>query len=259
MKAIENFGITRYRTEEVFGLHKRVEAETALLTLESDAAMVAAYKAAVDAFDEALKLNEKNPMAAAAIEADEAADAAWSGTNMQIKAMLNHPDGTRRAVAKEAADIFAKYGNIMEMAYNEEYGRMHNLLQDLDQMGSEKLKKIFIDEWVAELHRCYDAFRAADAARTAAEAGREVGIVKEKRILADEAFRTLCTKVNALALVNGEEPYAEFIDRINVIIAQAKAVLASRQTRAKNKKTEETGATDKTETTETTETTDKAG
>lgn len=236
MKAIENLSLTRLRTEEDFGLQKRVEAETALLTLESDAPMVATYKAAVDAFDEALKASAKNPMTATAIQADEAADATWVGTNMQIKAMLNHPDETRRAIAEEAADIFAKYGNITNLAYNEEYGRMHNLLQDIDKMGEEKLQKICIDAWIAEMHKCYDAFRAADAARTAAAAGREVGIVKEKRIIADEAFRSLCTRVNALVLVNGETPYGEFIDRVNVIIAQAKAVLASRETRAKKKR-----------------------
>lgn len=236
MKAIENLSLTRLRTEEDFGLQKRVEAETALLTLESDAPMVATYKAAVDAFDEALKASTKNPMAATAIQADEAADATWVGTNMQIKAMLNHPDETRRAIAEEAADIFAKYGNITNLAYNEEYGRMHNLLQDIDKMGEEKLQKICIDAWIAEMHKCYDAFRTADAARTAAAAGREVGIVKEKRIIADEAFRSLCTRVNALVLVNGETPYGEFIDRVNVIIAQAKAVLASRETRAKKKR-----------------------
>lgn len=236
MKAIENLSLTRLRTEEDFGLQKRVEAETALLTLESDAPMVATYKAAVDAFDEALKASAKNPMAASTIQADEAADATWVGTNMQIKAMLNHPDGMRRAIAEEAADIFAKYGNITNLAYNEEYGRMHNLLQDIDKMGEEKLQKICIDAWIAEMHKCYDAFRAADAARTAAAAGREVGIVKEKRTIADEAFRSLCTRVNALVLVNGETPYGEFIDRVNVIIAQAKAVLASRETRAKKKR-----------------------
>lgn len=236
MKAIENLSLTRLRTEEDFGLQKRVEAETALLTLESDAPMIATYKAAVNAFDEALKASAKNPMAATAIQADEAADAAWVGTNMQIKAMLNHPDETRRAIAEEAADIFAKYGNITNLAYNEEYGRMHNLLQDIDKMGEEKLQKICIDAWIAEMHKCYDAFRAADAARTAAAAGREVGIVKEKRIIADEAFRSLCTRVNALVLVNGEAPYGKFIDRVNVIIAQAKAVLASRETRANKKR-----------------------
>ncbi|MDE5638924.1 MAG: hypothetical protein K2I47_03905 [Odoribacter sp.] len=57
-----------------------------------------------------------------------------------------------------------------------------------------------------------------------------------EHIITDEAFRSLCTRVNALVLVNGEAPYGEFIDRGNVIIAQAKAVLASRETRAKRKK-----------------------
>lgn len=45
MKAIKKFDLSRLRTEEDFGLQKRIEAITALLTAETDAAMVAAYKA----------------------------------------------------------------------------------------------------------------------------------------------------------------------------------------------------------------------
>jgi hypothetical protein len=60
--------------------------------------------------------------------------------------------------------------------------------------------------------------------------------VKQTRNDADDAFRTLAERVNALALVNGEDAYATFIDHVNVIIDQANAVLAGRSTRAEKKK-----------------------
>lgn len=236
MKAIKKFDLSRLRTEEDFGLQKRIEALTALLTAETDAAMVAAYKAALAAFDEALKGSSVNPHSAAVTRADERADAAWSGLNAQVKAVLGHPAEARRAIAAEAYALIEKYGNITRMAFNEEYGRMHNLLQDFEALGAEKQKQIFADEWVAELRTSYDQFTDAYAAKTAEDSTRVTGRVKEARTAADEAFRLLAGRVNALALLNGEQGYAEFIDQVNAIMDQARATLAARNTRAQKSK-----------------------
>lgn len=231
MKSINSIDITRLRVEEDFGFQKRVEAETSLLTEETDKPMVDAFKAAVSAFDTALKVNTRNSQSAAAIRADEQADAAWSGLNAQTKVMLSHPNPELRLVACETYPLIQKYGNITGMAYNEEYGRMHNLLQDFAALGVGKQKQIYIDAWVTELQLRYDEFMAADAIRTAEESTRIIGVVKQARIDADAGFRTLTERVNALALVNGEAPYATFIDHVNVIIRQSNAVLAARRTR----------------------------
>lgn len=231
MKSIRNFDITRLRTEENFGFQKRIEAETALLTVEADKPMIDAYKASLTAFDDALKGNVSNSQSAAVTRADELADAAWSGLNAQTKVMLNYPNEACRAIATEAHALIQKYGNITSMPYNEEYGRLHNLLQDLAALGVEKQKQIYIDAWVKELQKRYDEFMAASAARTAEESLRVTGIVKQARTEADLAYRTLVTRVNALALINGEAEYAAFIDHVNVVIDQAHATLAARQTR----------------------------
>ncbi|MEG1660852.1 MAG: DUF6261 family protein, partial [Bacteroides sp.] len=144
-----------------------------------------------------------------------------------------------RATAAEAYALIQKYGNITSMPYNEEYGRMHNLLQDLDTLGSEKQTQIYIDVWVSELQTQYDAFMAASAARTAEESLRITGLVKQTRTDADIAYHTLTERVNALSLVNGAAPYAKFIEHVNVLIDQAKAVLAGRETRAEKKRNED--------------------
>lgn len=81
MIKIKEFNIARLRTEEDFGFQKRIEAETALLTVEADKPMIDAYKASLTAFDDALKGNVSNSQSAAVTRADELADAAWSGLN----------------------------------------------------------------------------------------------------------------------------------------------------------------------------------
>lgn len=236
MAKIKEFNIAKLRTEEDFGFQKRIEAETALLTVETDKPMVTAYTAALTAFDDALKGSSRNSQSAATIAADELADAAWSGLNAQTKAMLNFPVAAARTTATEAHTIIAKYGNITSMPYNEEYGRMHNLLQDLAALGIEKQKQIYIDAWVNELQSGYDAFMEASAARAAEESLRITGLVKQTRTDADIAYRALIERVNALALVNGDTAYAPFIDHVNVLIDQANATLAGRETRAEKKR-----------------------
>ena len=58
-----------------------------------------------------------------------------------------------------------------------------------------------------------------------------MGIVKQTRQSTDEAYRSLVDLVNALAVVNGDAPYATFIDHVNVRIDQQKSVLKGRATR----------------------------
>ena len=230
MKSINSLEITRLRVEEDLGFQKRIEFETALLTEETDKPMVDAFKAAVAAFDAALKVSTRNSQTAAAIRADEQAGAAWSGLNAQTKVMLSHPNPKLRLVAYEAYPLIQKYGNITDMVYYEEYGRIHNLLQDLAALGVAKQKQIYIDAWVMELKLRYNEFMVANAARTAEDPIRIVDMVKQARTNADAAFRALVERVNALALVNGEAPYTTFIDHVNVVIWQANAVLATRRT-----------------------------
>ena len=82
---------------------------------------------------------------------------------------------------------------------------------------------------------CETAFLSAVSQRTEETAARQVGIVKEIRQTADNAYRSLVELVNALTVVNGEAPYATFIDHVNAIIDRQKTVLKARQTNAKKK------------------------
>ena len=63
-----------------------------------------------------------------------------------------------------------------------------------------------------------------------------VGWVKDARLAADASYKLLVQRVNALVIVNGETAYGDFIDRLNVMIAEAQAMIAGRETKAAKKR-----------------------
>ena len=256
MKKIKNYGVTTLHVEELFGYLKQVETETANLPISEEeerpgglSVMAATdsvletkvneFTTAVDAFDDALKASATNPATATATATDDARDASWRGGNNYLTAMCAYPDAEIAAYAAEAKSLFDKYGDPTKLAQTEESGVLHNLLQDLEALDSSKRTALNLDVWITDLKTKEEAFLAAAAQRTEADAARQVGIVKETRTAAETAYRSLVDTVNALAMINGDAEYATFIDHVNAMIERQKAISKARVTRAKKKEDEE--------------------
>ena len=242
MKKINTLNVKQLRTEECFGYLKQVLAEIPNLPSEeipaAQTAAVNAFKTAYDAFDTALKASATNPATASATDADVERDQSWRAANAYVKAMCNHPTADIAATAAEAKSLFDKYGDPTSLAQTEESGVLHNLLQDLETLDSSKRLSLNLDVWITDLKTKEDAFLAAAAERTEADAARQVGIVKETRTAAEAAYRSLVDTVNALAMINGDADYATFIDHVNAVIERQKGILKARKTR--NEKEEDT-------------------
>lgn len=244
MKKIKSFGISALRNEESFGFLKLVVAETDNLPSEETTPVgltnaVAALETAYNQFDIALESAAANPDVATAAAADTARDQVWRGVNNYLTAMLAHPDEEKRTLARMFKDEFDKYGDPTNLSQTEESGVLHNLLQDLEAFDSSKRTSLALDVWINDLQTKENAFLAAAAQRTEADATRQVGIVKETRTAADAAYRSLVDTVNALALLNGDAEYATFIDHVNALIDRQKSILKARTTRAKKEEEEE--------------------
>lgn len=242
--------IARLRTEKCFGYLKQVVAETENLPIQEETetpsvvsvlstvdsvlkTKVDEFITSYDAFDDALKASSTNPATATATATDNARDAAWRGANNYLTAMCDHPTAEVAANAAEAKSLFDKYGDPTKLAQTEESGILHNLLQDLEAFDSSKRTSLNLDVWIADLKAKEEAFLAAAAERTEADAARQVGIVKETRTAAEAAYRSLVDTVNALAMINGDAEYATFIDHVNAMIERQKAISKARTTRAK--------------------------
>ena len=239
MKKILILNVKQLRTEECFGYLKQVKTETANLPIQEETetpsvvsvlstvdsilkTKVDEFITSYDAFDDALKASSTNPATATATATDNARDAAWRGANNYLTAMCDHPTAEVAANAAEAKSLFDKYGDPTKLAQTEESGILHNLLQDLEAFDSAKRTSLNLDVWIADLKAKEEAFLAAAAERTEADAARQVGIVKETR-----------NTVNALAMINGDTAYATFIDHVNAMIERQKAISKARATRAK--------------------------
>lgn len=191
---------------------------------------------AVVAFDGALKDSAGLSSSATASEADNLRDASWRSSNAYAKAMTAHPTEATRLAAVEVKSLFEKYGDPTSLSQTEESGVLHNLIQDLKALDSSKLTAVAFSPWLTNMETCEKNYQAAVQVRTEEEASRTVGIVKQSRQTADEAYRSLTEMVNALCLVNGEAPYATFIDHVNVLIDRQKTVLKARSTKNAKKK-----------------------
>lgn len=261
MRKINSIAIVKLRTEEDFGFLQQVCAETAYLPVEEEdrpviestdddapavrssegatPALTAAkdnFNDALNAFDDALKDSTGLSSAAAATEADNLRDASWRGANSYAKAMMAHPTDATRLAAGEVKSLFDKYGDPTSLSQTEESGVLHNLIQDLKALDSSKLTAIAFSPWLTDMETCEGNFLTASQERTEEAASRVTGIIKQSRQAADEAYRKLVEMVNALCLVNGEAPYATFIDHVNVLVDRQKAVLKSRATKSAKKK-----------------------
>ena len=237
MKKITTINLTRLRTEEDFGFLKLVLAETENLPGEETPSILTAavnsFETAFNAFDAALKASATNPATASATDADVERDQSWRGINAYVKAMCSHPTDDVASAATEAKSLFDKYGDPTSLAQTEESGVLHNLLQDLEAFDSSKRTSLALDVWITDLKTKEEAFLAAAARRTEADAARQVGIVKETRTAAESAYRSLVDTVNALAMINGDAEYATFIEHVNAVIERQKAISKARATRAK--------------------------
>ena len=261
MKKINSIAIVKLRTEEDFGFQQQVSAETVYLPAEGEdrpeiesfddnapaarssagatpalTAAVNGFKSALSTFDDALKDSAGLSSAAAATEADNLRDAAWRGANAYAKAMTAHPTEAASSAAAEVKSLFDKYGDPTSLSQTEESGVLHNLIQDLKALDGSKLTAAAFSPWLTNMETCEGNFLAASQVRTEEAASRVTGIVKQSRLAADEAYRSLVEMVNALCLVNGEAPYATFIDHVNVLIDRQKTVLKSRSTKSAKKK-----------------------
>ena len=153
--------------------------------------------------------------------------------------MTEHPDVATATAAMEVKRLFDTYGYPTSLAQTEESGVLHNLIQDLKALDAEKARLLALTPWINNLENKEKAFKEAAQKRTDEKSRVIVGVVKQCRSEADNAYRQLVSTVNALCLIEGEEKYTTFIDHVNVMIDERKTILRTRSTiNAKKNKTD---------------------
>lgn len=254
MTKIKKLALTRLHVEEDFGFQQLVVLETPRLNLETDddgggedlpvvqsaldspfaealKTKVEAFKTAHEKFDAALKDDTKLPSSAAVTQADEARDFAWRGLSNYVKVLLMHPTAEVVALATSTKDILDKYGNPIDLSQTEESGVIHNALQELEAISEENQEKMNIELWIGRLRTENDKFVQLVKQKAAEEAALNVGIIKQSRKEADNAYRSLVNMINMLVEVEGDENYKDFIAVVNKHIEKQQKTLKNRESR----------------------------
>lgn len=101
MVQIKSLDISRLRNDEDFGYQTRVvNLAVAMLSQDVDKPVVDAYKAALTAFDAALKQAAKNSQTEAVAAADEVVDRLYTGLTLYLRSLTYHPVEATRIAAE---------------------------------------------------------------------------------------------------------------------------------------------------------------
>jgi len=171
--------------------------------------------------------------------ADKDRDSTFRGLADKVQNGLNHFNPAVRDTAKRVLVIFDSYGNLVRKPQDEESGLIKSLIADLrTKISPNDLMLLEIIDWVAELERRNNSFIKLQDSRNSEEAKRTELRMKQVRSDIDPVYKQLVERINALILVNGEAPYADFVKEVNARINRAHDAIA--QSRANRKKTDET-------------------
>ena len=189
-----------------------------------------AFTAAYDAFDNAYAQSRKWSQTADLETLDTERDHALSGFIGALKSMQSSPNATKQTGAKYLMFIREKYTLNASDEYMKETTAISQMIQEMegDSQATTALSTTGLDEWLQDLKAKNAAFLQKMNERTEAQAGQQKGIVREKRLAAEAAYKNVVKLINAAAIM--EIPagldYSAAIDLLNAEVEHYRQILA---------------------------------
>lgn len=208
----------------------RAEADTKVS--EKAAAQVSALKTAVAQEDRDLKLSQKSLLTDDIAQADSDRDQLYSGYKQAVKGFLDLPVENLAQAAKVLNQHIIDYAIDPREQLDKETGMLVNFLADLEGKYAEQVSALSLTPFVTALKEANERVRTFTADRTEERMTQTVGALKASRKASDEAYRALVKWVNALALIEGETEYADFIDYVNTEITHYKREVIGQKSKA---------------------------
>ena len=192
------------------------------------------FTAAYDDFDEAYAQTRKWAQTEEIEGLDTTRDQALSGFNAALKSMQSSPNAQKQAGAKLLMNIREKYTLNASDEYMKETTAIAQMIQEMEQnmQAEQALTTTGLIDWFQDLKAKNEAFLQKMNERTEAQAGQQKGIVREKRLAAEAAYKNVVKLLNAAAIM--EQPadldYSIVIDRLNAEVEHYRQILARKGT-----------------------------
>ena len=175
-------------------------------------AELTALQTALKAEDDALALSKANLLSKEIKAIDAERDKHYKALRKAIKFFLSHPDAELVKAAARLEQLLKDYNINPAMQLDRE---TVNLISDLETKSAADVTALSLTPVVQAMKQANDKLREVTRARANDRAVQIVGQLKQAQHASDEAYRTLIQKVNALAVVEGEADYADFISKMN--------------------------------------------
>jgi hypothetical protein len=154
--------------------------------------------------DEALKKITKSALTSKIEKADRARDTVFRGMVDANRAALNHFTAGVAEAAERLQIVFDTYGNLAKKSHMEETSAVTNLLAELMQNHQANMSLVGLNVWAEELDKRNAVVQTLMNTRADENAGRTSLVLKEVRARVDDAYQALVTRIDALALLDGD-------------------------------------------------------
>ena len=178
-------------------------------------AELTALQTALKAEDDALALSKANLLSKEIKTVDAERDKHYKALRKAITFFLSHPDAEQVKAAQRLERLLKDYNIDPKMQLDRETGLLLNLISDLETKSAADVTALALTPVVQAMKQANDKLREVTRARANDRAVQIVGQLKQAQHASAEAYRTLIQKVNALAVVEGEADYADFISKMN--------------------------------------------
>ena len=231
-KQMTSIDVTRMDNTTVlgyFGQIKDIVTQDAQVTAALSTVWTA-FTAAYNAFDDAYAQARKSAQTEDIATLDTARDQALSAFLSALKSMQSSPNATKQTAAKYLMFLREKYTLNASDEYMKETTAIQQMVQEMegDAQATAALATTGLDDWLQDLKAKNQAFLTKMNERTAEQAGQQKGIVREKRLLAEAAYKNVVKLLNAMAIceVPAGVDYGPAIDHLNAEVEHYRQILA---------------------------------
>lgn len=169
-----------------------------------------------------LKLSQKSRLTAQISDADSQRDAFYWGYKNAVLAFLSLPSGALKDAAVNLGEHIETYKLNTREQLDRQTGMMTNFLEDLAAGLKNDVSALGLTQIVENMTTANETVRTLLIRRDTEKSAKVVGATKIARSDTDKAYRSLIQKVNALAVIDGDDAYASFIDEMNTQILRFK-------------------------------------
>lgn len=232
MKEIEGFSRKGQRYNEYLAYNREVEAailkETAeKLKIEE---VFAVFQQDLQTFDDSIVYIPGSAFSKMMAESDDTRDDIHIGISEQVRTGLRHFTPAIRTAAEDLMPLVRAFQGIEKKGFDEESGYVMNEVEALrKEPNKTNIATLNLTEWVNQLEIANNVCIKLTSDRTIQQEERANSVrAVEARKKLNASYNQMVKRLNALALVNGDELYASLFDYINGRIAHYRTVLARR-------------------------------